>query len=101
MYREVTKEFTARRNLVPDAHLAALLRQHDIRTLYTTTPPMQISGNSSSSMFEIHSCESKSWTRHNTDGRGTAVASQATTPSGVPRDPHARIGHTVIDSFRR
>jgi uncharacterized protein len=32
----VTKEFTARRNLVPDAHLAALLRQHDIRTLYTT-----------------------------------------------------------------
>jgi predicted nucleic acid-binding protein len=36
VYREVTKEFTARRDLVPDAHLAALLRQHDIRTLYTT-----------------------------------------------------------------
>jgi len=36
VYREVTRGFTARGNLVPDAHLAALLRQHDIRTLYTT-----------------------------------------------------------------
>jgi len=36
VYREVTKEFTARRDLVTDAHLAALLRQHEIRTLYTT-----------------------------------------------------------------
>jgi uncharacterized protein len=36
VYREVTREFTARGNLVPDAHLAALLRQHEIRTLYTT-----------------------------------------------------------------
>jgi hypothetical protein len=36
VYREVTRGLTARGNLVPDAHLAALLRQHDIRTLYTT-----------------------------------------------------------------
>jgi uncharacterized protein len=36
LYREVTRGFTARGNLVPDAHLAALLRQHEISTLYTT-----------------------------------------------------------------
>jgi toxin-antitoxin system PIN domain toxin len=36
VYREVTRGFTVRGNLVPDAHLAALLRQHEIRTLYTT-----------------------------------------------------------------
>jgi toxin-antitoxin system PIN domain toxin len=35
VYREVTGEVPARGNLVPDAHLAALLRQHGIRTLYT------------------------------------------------------------------
>jgi uncharacterized protein len=35
-YREVTGVLTVRGNLVPDAHLAALLRQHDVRTLYTT-----------------------------------------------------------------
>lgn len=36
VYREVTDGFSVRGNLVPDAHLAALLRQHDVRTLYTT-----------------------------------------------------------------
>jgi len=35
LYREVTRAVPARGNLVPDAHLAALLRQHGIRTLYT------------------------------------------------------------------
>jgi toxin-antitoxin system PIN domain toxin len=35
VYREVTGAFPVRGNLVPDAHLAALLRQHDVRTLYT------------------------------------------------------------------
>lgn len=35
-YREVTGRLTARGNLVPDAHLAALLRQHEIRRLYTS-----------------------------------------------------------------
>jgi uncharacterized protein len=34
-YRSVTAEFPVRGNLVPDAHLAALLRQHGVRTLYT------------------------------------------------------------------
>jgi hypothetical protein len=34
-YRSVTSEFPVRGNLVPDAHLAALLRQHGVRTLYT------------------------------------------------------------------
>jgi toxin-antitoxin system PIN domain toxin len=35
VYREVAGEIPVRGNLVPDAHLAALLRQHGIRTLYT------------------------------------------------------------------
>ena len=35
VYREVTAHFPVRGNLVPDAHLAALLRQHGVRRLYT------------------------------------------------------------------
>ena len=35
VYREVTSHFAVRGNLVPDAHMAAILRQHDIRKLYT------------------------------------------------------------------
>jgi hypothetical protein len=35
VYREATRGFSVRGNLVPDAQLAALLRQHDVRTLYT------------------------------------------------------------------
>ena len=35
IYREVTGGFPVRGNLVPDAHLAALLRQQGVRTLYT------------------------------------------------------------------
>jgi toxin-antitoxin system PIN domain toxin len=35
VYREVTGSFPVRGNLVPDAHLAALLRQQGVRTLYT------------------------------------------------------------------
>lgn len=35
VYREVSGAFPVRGNLVADAHLAALLRQHGIRTLYT------------------------------------------------------------------
>jgi len=35
VYQEVTKNIPVRGNLVPDAHLAALLRQHDIPTLYS------------------------------------------------------------------
>jgi len=34
-YRRVTGPVPARGNLVPDAHLAALLLQHDVRVLYT------------------------------------------------------------------
>jgi toxin-antitoxin system PIN domain toxin len=34
-YREVTQHLTVRGNLVPDAHLATILRQHGVRTLYT------------------------------------------------------------------
>jgi toxin-antitoxin system PIN domain toxin len=34
-YREVTREVPTRGNLVPDAHLAALLSQHGVVTLYT------------------------------------------------------------------
>jgi len=34
-YREVTRGLAARANDVPDAWLAALLRQHDVSTLYT------------------------------------------------------------------
>jgi uncharacterized protein len=36
VYREVTRRFPVRGNLVPDAHLAALLHQHDVRMIYTT-----------------------------------------------------------------
>lgn len=35
VYREVTGSFPVRGNLVPDAHLAALLTQHGVRTLFT------------------------------------------------------------------
>ncbi len=35
IYREVTRAVPARGNLVPDAHLAALLRQHGVVTIYT------------------------------------------------------------------
>ena len=34
-YRSTTKETPARGNLVPDVHLAGLLRFHVVRTLYT------------------------------------------------------------------
>jgi len=34
-YRGVTAHFAVRGNLVPDAHLAALLRQHGVGKLYT------------------------------------------------------------------
>jgi uncharacterized protein len=34
-YRQVTGETSVRGNLVPDAHLAAILFQHGIRTLYS------------------------------------------------------------------
>jgi len=34
-YRQVTKDFPVRGNLVPDAHLAALLLQHGVQTIYT------------------------------------------------------------------
>jgi toxin-antitoxin system PIN domain toxin len=36
IYKKVTMQFPVRGNLVPDAHLAALFLQHDIRTLYTS-----------------------------------------------------------------
>ena len=35
IYRATTEEVPTRGNLVPDAHLAALLRQHGVKTLYT------------------------------------------------------------------
>ena len=35
VYREVAGSFPVRGNLVPDAHLAAILQQHGVRTLYT------------------------------------------------------------------
>ena len=35
VYREVTKAISVRANLVPDAHLASILRQHGVPTLYT------------------------------------------------------------------
>ena len=34
-YRDVTAHVPVRGNLVPDAHLASLLRQHGVRKLYT------------------------------------------------------------------
>ena len=35
IYRQVTGKFPVRGNLVPDAHLAALLLQHGVRKIYT------------------------------------------------------------------
>ena len=35
VYGEVTSGFPVRGNLVPDAHLAAVLKQHGVRTLFT------------------------------------------------------------------
>jgi toxin-antitoxin system PIN domain toxin len=35
VYRAKTREVPTRGNLVPDAHLAALLRYHGVKTLYT------------------------------------------------------------------
>jgi toxin-antitoxin system PIN domain toxin len=35
LYRKVTKKMATRGNDVPDAHLATLLRQHGVATLYT------------------------------------------------------------------
>jgi uncharacterized protein len=35
IYREVTRPAPARGNMVPDAHLASVLRQHGVRVLYT------------------------------------------------------------------
>lgn len=35
LYRELTAEVPTRGNLVPDAHLAALLKHHGVTTLYT------------------------------------------------------------------
>ena len=35
IYRSTTAEVPTRGNLVPNAHLAALLRQHGVKTLYT------------------------------------------------------------------
>lgn len=35
VYRSLVRDVPARGNLVPDAHVAAILKQHDIRTLYT------------------------------------------------------------------
>ncbi len=34
-YQEVTRDLNVRGNLVPDAHLATILRLHRVRTLYT------------------------------------------------------------------
>jgi len=36
VYQDVTGTIPVRGNLVPDAHLVALLRQHGIHTLYST-----------------------------------------------------------------
>jgi uncharacterized protein len=35
IYQELTREVPTRGNLVPDAHLAAILRQHGVKKLYT------------------------------------------------------------------
>lgn len=35
IYRAVTSRIAVRGNLVPDAHVAAILRQHGVRTFYT------------------------------------------------------------------
>jgi toxin-antitoxin system PIN domain toxin len=36
VYREVAGRLPARGNVVPDVHLAAVLRQHGVRRLYTS-----------------------------------------------------------------
>jgi predicted nucleic acid-binding protein len=36
VYREMTANAIVRANLVPDAHLASILRQHGVSTLYTS-----------------------------------------------------------------
>ena len=41
IYRKLTAEVPTRGNLVPDAHLAALLRLHGVRTLYTNDRDFQ------------------------------------------------------------
>ncbi len=35
VYRQVTGSFPVRGNLVPDAHLASILHQHGVKTIYT------------------------------------------------------------------
>lgn len=35
VYRDVARDIAPRGNLVPDAHLAALLKQHGVTTIYT------------------------------------------------------------------
>jgi predicted nucleic acid-binding protein len=35
-YREVTASMSVRGNLVPDAHIAAILKQHNISVFYTS-----------------------------------------------------------------
>ena len=35
-YLQTTSEFPVRGNLVSDAHLAAILRQHGVKTIYST-----------------------------------------------------------------
>ena len=34
-YKEITGRFPVRGNLVPDAHLAAILHQHGVQKIYT------------------------------------------------------------------
>ncbi len=41
VYRQLTAEVPTRGNLVPDAHLAALLRLHGVKTLYTNDRDFQ------------------------------------------------------------
>ena len=41
IYRKLTADVPTRGNLVPDAHLAALLRLHGVRTLYTNDRDFQ------------------------------------------------------------
>jgi toxin-antitoxin system PIN domain toxin len=36
IYQKLNTQFPIRGNLVPDAHLAALLLQHGVRTIYTS-----------------------------------------------------------------
>jgi len=40
-YRQATEGLSIRGNLVPDAHLAALLLQHGVQTLYTNDSDFQ------------------------------------------------------------